>query len=145
MEKVYKSITQQDITIGQFATKRKMITEEDVNQFAKITGDMNPAHVDEEFAHGSLFKTKIAHGMIGASLISACLGMVLPGPGSIYLGQNLKFVHPIYFGDTITARVEVVKLIDKKKFILAELHTTIVNQKSELLIDGTAKVIPPEH
>lgn len=144
MEKMYANVTQSEIKIGQVAEMSRRITEEDVDLFAKATGDMNPAHTDAEYAKNSIFKTKIAHGMLGAGLISACLGMDLPGPGTIYLGQELKFVHPIFFDDVIVAKVEVVNLIDKKKFIMAELHTTVVNQDGELLIDGKATVIPPK-
>ncbi|MGX7023255.1 MaoC family dehydratase [Vagococcus hydrophili] len=144
MLKEYPSITQDKIKVGQVGEKSKRVTEQDVDLFAQTTGDMNPAHTDEEYAKSSIFKTKIAHGMLGAGLISACLGMDLPGPGTIYLGQNLKFIHPIYFDDVIVAKVEVTKIIDKKKFIMAELHTTVVNQNGELLIDGTATVIPPK-
>lgn len=144
MQKVYESVTQDNIQLGQIAEKSKRITEADVDLFAQTTGDMNPAHTDEEYAKNSIFKTKIAHGMLGAGLVSATLGMDLPGPGTIYLGQDLKFLHPIYFDDVIVAKVEVVNLIDKKKFIMAELRTTVVNQDGELLIDGTATVIPPK-
>lgn len=144
MQKEYKSITQENIEIGQIAEKSKRVTEQDVDMFAQTTGDMNPAHTDEEYAKNSIFKTKIAHGMLGAGLISATLGMDLPGPGTIYLGQELKFIHPIFFDDVIVAKVEVVNLIDKKKFIIAELHTTVVNQDGKLLIDGKATVIPPK-
>lgn len=144
MLKTYPCVTQENIRIGQVAEKSKRITEEDVNLFARTTGDMNPAHTDEDYAKNSIFKTKIAHGMLGSGLISACLGMDLPGPGTIYLGQDLKFLHPIHFDDVIVAKVEVVNLIDKKKFVMAELHTTVVNQNGELLIDGTATVIPPK-
>ncbi|MFC6346637.1 MaoC family dehydratase [Vagococcus carniphilus] len=144
MQKMYESVTQDNIQLGQIAEKSKRITESDVDLFAQTTGDMNPAHTDEEYAKTSIFKTKIAHGMLGAGLISATLGMDLPGPGTIYLGQDLKFLHPIYFDDVIVAKVEVVNLIDKKKFIMAELRTTVVNQDGDLIIDGTATVIPPK-
>ncbi|MDT2814231.1 MaoC family dehydratase [Vagococcus carniphilus] len=144
MLKEYRSVTQDEIELGQTFTKSKKITKQDVENFAVTTGDMNPAHMDDQYAQQSIFKTRIAHGMLGAGLISACLGMNLPGPGTIYLGQTLKFVHPIYFNDEITAKVEVVNLIDKKKFIMAELYTTVVNQDGDLLIEGTATVIPPK-
>lgn len=144
MSKTYTCITEEQIKIGQFSEQSKKVTEEDVNQFAKTTGDMNPAHTDDFFARQSSFKTRIAHGMLGAGLISAVLGMDLPGPGTIYLGQNLKFVHPIFFDDVIVAKVEVINLIQKKNFMIVELKTTVVNQDGELLIEGTATVIPPK-
>lgn len=140
----YSSITQDEIRVGQTAEKTKKVTKADVESFGHTTGDMNPAHMDDDYAKNSLFKTRIAHGMLGTSLISACLGMDLPGPGTIYLGQEVKFVHPIFFDDEITAKVEVVRLIDKKKFVMAEIKTTVVNQNGELLIDGMATVIPPK-
>ncbi|MEG2936952.1 MaoC family dehydratase [Vagococcus fluvialis] len=144
MKKTYPCITQETIKIGQVAEKSKRISEEDVDMFARTTGDMNPAHTDEEYAKDSLFKAKIAHGMLGAGLISAVLGMDLPGPGTIYLGQDLKFMNPIFFDDVIVAKVEVINLIDKKKFIIAELKTTVVNQDGKVLIEGIATVIPPK-
>ena len=143
MEK-YKSITQDEIKIGQIATKKKVITIEDVEIFAHVTNDVNPAHMDDEYAKESIFGKKIAHGMLGAGLISAVLGMDLPGPGTIYLGQDLKFMNPIFFDDVIVAKVEVINLIDKKKFIIAELKTTVVNQDGKVLIEGIATVIPPK-
>lgn len=144
MLKTYTSVTQDQIKVGQKAKKSKKVTLEDVEMFAQVTSDMNPAHMDEDYAKNSLFGKRIAHGMLGAGLISACLGMDLPGPGTIYLGQEVKFLHPIYFDDEITAEIEVINLIDKKKFILAELKTTVTNQQGELLISGTATVIPPK-
>ena len=140
----YISVTQEMIQIGQIATRTKSVTLEDVETFAKVTSDFNPAHMDEAYAKESLFKKRIAHGMLGAGLISACLGMDLPGAGTIYLGQDLQFLHPIYFGDEITATIEVDDLIDKRKFLLATLKTTVVNQDGDLLISGTATVIPPK-
>jgi len=144
MSKTYPCVTEDQIEIGCFAEQSKKITQADVDLFAKATGDMNPAHTDDEYASQSIFKTRIAHGMLGAGLISAVLGMNLPGPGTIYLGQTLKFVHPIYFDDVIVARVEVVSIDQKKKFKIAQLKTTVVNQNGELLIEGTASVIPPK-
>ncbi|NEZ46250.1 MaoC family dehydratase [Clostridium niameyense] len=142
MEK-YKSITQDEIKVGMKAEKSKRVTEEDVTLFAEVTGDKNPAHVDEEYAKGTMFKTRIAHGMLGSGLISAVLGMELPGPGTIYLGQELKFVNPIKFDDVISAKIIVREILDKKKFKIAIMDTVVVNQDGQTVIEGTAKVIPP--
>lgn len=144
MVKKYNCVTQDQIQIGQIATKTKIVSMEDVETFAQVTSDMNPAHMDDEFAKESLFGKRIAHGMLGVGLISACLGMDLPGPGTIYLGQEVKFQHPIFFDDEITAEIEVVNLTDKKKFLLAELKTTVRNQNGDILISGMATVIPPK-
>ncbi len=133
-----------ELYIGQKDSMSKTITEYDVYGFAGITGDLNPAHVNEEYAKDSVFKTRIAHGMIGAGFISAVLGMKLPGPGTIYLGQDLKFKSPVKIGDTITAEVEVMDIKDKGKFHIATIKTNCYNQLGELVIDGTATVIPPK-
>ena len=114
----------------------------DIYTFAALTGDLNPAHVNQAFAEKSLFKGKIAHGMLTASLISAVLGMKLPGPGSIYLAQDLEFLRPVRIGDTVTARVEVIKLVREKN--LATLKTTCTNERGERLLEGTALVMPPK-
>lgn len=132
-----------ELYIGQKDSMSKTITEYDVYGFAGITGDLNPAHVNEEYAKDSVFKTRIAHGMIGAGFISAVLGMKLPGPGTVYLGQDLKFKNPVKIGDTITAEVEVMDIKDKGKFHIATIKTSCYNQLGELVIDGIATVIPP--
>lgn len=120
----------------------KTYGEWDIDTFAALTGDLNPAHVDEAFAKNTIFKEKIAHGMLAASLISAVLGMRLPGPGSVYLCQELRFLKPVRIGDTVTARVEVIELQREKN--LAKLRTTCTNHKEELVLDGIALVMPPK-
>ena len=130
-----------ELTVGQFASFSKTISESDVYLFAGITGDLNPAHVDEEYAKGTYFKTRIAHGMLTASFISTIIGTLLPGPGSIYLGQELKFLAPVRFGDTITATAEVDEIIADKKQI--RLKTYCTNQDGTVVVDGQAIVSPP--
>ena len=130
-----------ELTVGQSARFSKTITESDVYLFAGITGDLNPAHVDEEYAKGTYFKTRIAHGMLTASFISTIIGTLLPGPGSIYLGQELKFLAPVRFGDTITATAEVDEIIADKKQI--RLKTYCTNQDGTVVVDGQAIVSPP--
>ena len=127
------------LTIGQSASFTKRITENDINAFAEVSGDFNPIHVDEEAAKKSVFGRRIAHGMLSASFISAVLGMYLPGEGTIYLGQNLKFLKPVDIGDEITAKVTVVEVVNADKGIY-KLATQCFNQKDEMVIDGEATV-----
>lgn len=119
----------------------KTYDEWDIYTFAALTGDLNPAHVDQAFAQRTIFQERIAHGMLTASLISAVVGMKLPGPGSIYLSQELRFLRPVRVGDTITARVEVIELVRDKN--LATLSTTCSNERGEVVLEGTALVSPP--
>jgi 3-hydroxybutyryl-CoA dehydratase len=130
------------LQVGMTAELAKTYDEWDIYTFAALTGDLNPAHVDQAFAEKTVFKGKIAHGMLTASLVSAVLGTKLPGTGSIYLSQDLKFVRAVRIGDTVTARVEVVELVKEKN--LARLKTTGTNQNGELLLEGTALVMPPK-
>jgi len=112
-----------------------------VNSYAEITGDSNPAHLDEEFAKGTVFKGRIAQGILSAGLISAVIGTRLPGSGTIYLSQTLRFTAPVRLGDAITAMVEVIDIdIEKNR---ATLHTTCVNQDGKMVIDGEANVMLP--
>jgi len=127
------------LEIGKSATFTKKITESDINTFAEISGDHNPIHVDEEAAKKSVFGRRIAHGMLSASFISAVLGMYLPGEGTIYLGQNLKFLKPVDIGDEITAKVTVAEVVNADKGIY-KLSTQCFNQKDEMVIDGEATV-----
>lgn len=135
-----KGKTIQEIKIGDQASISKTISESDVYLYAGITGDLNPAHVNEQAALESPFKGRIAHGMLTAGLISAVLGMQLPGPGTIYMAQELKFTAPVKFGDTITATVEAVEIIKDK---ILKLRTYAVNQHGETVLDGMATVMPP--
>jgi len=127
-----------DIAIGDKASDSRKVTEEVVRAFADATGDFNPVHIDAEFAKTSLFKERVAHGMLGAGLISAVLGTKLPGPNTIYLAQEMKFLAPVKLGDTITAEVEVLEKIDKPK--LLKLKTVVRNQSGTVVIDGIATV-----
>jgi 3-hydroxybutyryl-CoA dehydratase len=127
-----------DIAIGDKASESRKVTEETVCAFAEATGDFNPVHIDAEFAKTSLFKERVAHGMLGAGLISAVLGTKLPGPNTIYLAQEMKFLAPVRLGDTITAEVEVLEKIDKPKIL--KLKTTVRNQSGIAIIEGIATV-----
>lgn len=135
-------LTIDKISIGQNATMSKIITEADVAAFAEITGDFNPAHMDEDFAKNTIFKGRIAHGMLAAGLISAVLGMHLPGPGSIYMKQDLKFTAPVRFGDTITATVTVKEMLIEKNRIT--LDCIVTNQDGTAVLSGEALIMPPK-
>ncbi|GMV08580.1 MAG: acyl dehydratase [Gemmatimonadota bacterium] len=130
------------LQVGQTAEFSKTVTESDVILFAGITGDFNPAHVDEVRASASRFGGRIAHGMLSAGFISACIAMRLPGPGAIYLSQTLKFTRPVRIGDTVTARVEVLEWNEGKR--RARLLTTCRNQRGEVVIEGEALVLVPD-
>lgn len=135
-----KSIS--EIKIGDFAEHSKTVSEGDVYLFAGVTGDFNSAHLNAQEAARGMFKERIAHGMLSAGFISAVLGMQLPGPGAIYLSQNLKFVAPVKFGDTITARAEVIdRNVDRNRITL---KTTCTNQEGKLVIEGEAVIMPPK-
>ena len=123
---------------GDTASLARTISEDDIRSFAEATGDRNPLHLDEEFAKQTRFGRCIAHGMLSASLISAVLANDLPGHGSIYLGQTLKFVAPVFPGDEITARVTVIAIRDNKP--VATLETVCINQRDEVVIKGEATV-----
>ena len=112
-----KELTYEDIQLGIRATFSKTISEFDIYQFAGITGDFNPMHINEEFADTTIFKDRIAHGLLTGSFISTVLGMKLPGPNSIYLSQSFTFTAPVKIGDTIKATVEVIEKQDDKKLI----------------------------
>jgi 3-hydroxybutyryl-CoA dehydratase len=120
----------------------KTITDEDIRVFAYLTGDHNPVHLDDEYAAGTRFGRRIAHGMLSASLISALLANELPGRGTVYLSQSLQFVAPVYPGDTVTARVTVTKIRDDKP--IATLETVCFNHRGEQLIRGEAVVLVEE-
>lgn len=131
----------QTFQVGQQASVTRTISESDVYLFAGITGDLNPAHTNEEYAKKTHFKTRIAHGMLSSGLISAVLGMKLPGPGTIYTGQTLKFLAPVHIGDTITATAEIQSLdLDRNRVVLT---TTCTNQDGRVVITGEATALLP--
>jgi 3-hydroxybutyryl-CoA dehydratase len=127
-----------DFTIGEEASLSKAFNAEDVLTFARISNDQNPVHVDGAYASTTIFKAPIVHGMLVSGLISAVLGTQLPGPGSIYLTQNLRFCAPVFFGDTITARVKVVEWDGVKGRIT--MQTEALNQNGQVVITGEAKL-----
>lgn len=129
------------IKVGDTAELSKTISETDVYLYAGISGDFNPAHINEVYAEKTFFKTRIVHGMLPAGFISAILGTELPGPGTIYIKQELEFLAPVHIGDTITARAEVVEVIAEKNRI--RLKTTCFNQEGTIVLDGEATASPP--
>lgn len=128
--------------IGDTASFQKTITEFDVYQFAGITGDFNPLHINQVKAEKTIFGTRVAHGMLAASLISTVLGMHMPGEGTIFMEQNSKFVAPIYINDTIEANVEFTEIINKEKGVI-KLSNTITNQDGKVVIKGYSVVKVP--
>ena len=127
-----------EIKIGAEASLTKTITDAQIVDFANLTGDTNPVHLDADYAAKSMFGERIAHGMLVAGLISAVLGTKLPGPNSIYLGQDLRFTAPVKIGDTVTVTVTVTEKRDDKRII--KLQTTVSNQRGEVVIDGNAVI-----
>jgi 3-hydroxybutyryl-CoA dehydratase len=133
-------MTFDDLSVGQTASLGKTITEADILMFAAVSTDTNPVHIDAEAAKASMFKERIAHGMLSAGLISAVLGTRLPGPGTIYLGQTLRFRAPVRIGDTVTATVEITALDPAKQ--RATLKTTC-SVAGKPVIEGEAQVQLP--
>lgn len=126
--------------VGQSAETTRVITGEDILLFAEVTGDRNPVHISEEFAAKTRFAERIAHGILMAGLISAVIGMKLPGPGCLYLSQTLSFLASVRMGDRITARVEIIEVISGKRL---KLRTQCTNQREEVVLEREAVVVPP--
>jgi len=134
-----KSIHQ--LKVGDFAEWSRTVTEDDIELFAKATGDFNPVHLDQAYAEKTFFKGRIAHGLLSLGFISTILGNILPGHGTIYLSQEVKFLAPVRIGDTLTARVEVLELLPEKN--RAKFRTMCTNQDGKVVVDGIAWVMPP--
>src|SRR5271167_569927 len=130
-----------ELRVGDSASLSRTLTYRDIELFAIMSGDVNPAHVDKEFADSDMFHKIIAHGMWGGALISTVLGTQLPGPGAIYLTQSLRFRRPVGLGDTITVTVRVAEKFAEKTRVTLDCQAT--NQKGEVVISGTAEVIAP--
>ena len=128
------------LEIGQKASISKTVEERDVQLFAAVSGDNNPVHLNATFAAETLFKERIAHGMFSGALISAAIACELPGPGTIYLGQQLRFTRPVKLGDTLTVELEVLEKLPKGRVRLA---TRVFNQNAEQVVDGEAEVLAP--
>ena len=130
-----------ELKVGDSAEISKTITEIDINDFARVTGDFNPVHLDQAYAEKTIFKGRIAHGLLSVGLLSSILGNILPGHGTIYLSQEVKFLAPVRIGDTINARVEVIELVQEKN--RAKFKTTCMNQDGKIVVDGIAWAMPP--
>jgi 3-hydroxybutyryl-CoA dehydratase len=127
-----------DIKMGQTAETTHTVTEKDIQTFGDLSGDYNPLHFDEEWAKTTMFGSRIAHGILTAAYVSATIGMHLPGPGTIYMSQSMRFMAPVRIGDTITTRVEVINLNDEKERVT--LKTTCTNQEGTDVLVGEALV-----
>ncbi|MBI4286904.1 MAG: MaoC family dehydratase [Chloroflexi bacterium] len=136
-----RGITLDLLSIGQEYESKTTITQEMIEDFARATGDNNPIHLNEEYAKGTIFKSRVAHGMLQAGIISGVLGTRFPGVGTIYLSQTLKFLKPVFIGDQLTIRLKVLELIKEKN--RARLETVCINQKGETVVTGEAMVMPP--
>jgi acyl dehydratase len=139
-EPLIENRTFDEIEVGQSAALERTLSWEDIELFAVMSGDVNPAHVDPEYARNDMFHRIVAHGMWGASLISTLLGTRLPGPGAVYLEQTLRFRHPVSIGDTIMVSVTVASKEPRHRVVL---DCRCVNQLGETVIDGTATVLAP--
>jgi acyl dehydratase len=127
------------LQVGDKASRTLAISDDTIRAFAEVTGDNNPVHIDDEYAAGTRFGRRIAHGMIAAGLISAALANDLPGPGSVYLNQTLAFKLPVYPGDTITSTVEVLSVRPDKPIVT--LATVCTNQDGAVVLEGEAVVL----
>ncbi len=130
----------EDLSVGQTAVFAKTVSEADIAAFAGVSGDFNPVHINEEFAKNTMFKGRIAHGMLSAAFISTVFGMKMPGPGAIYVSQLLKFKAPVKIGDTVEAKVEVTGLVPEKKFVTFKTTCTVAGK---IVVDGEATLMVP--
>ena len=130
----------EDLSIGMEASYVRLVTEEDIIGFAELTGDKNPIHLDEEYAAGTLFKGRIAHGMLSAGYISAVLGTMLPGPGAVYVSQSLNFRRPVHIGDEVTAKARVTELLPEKKRVILTCDCSVAGKT---VLEGEALLMVP--
>lgn len=138
-----KCKTVDEINVGDKATLTRTFSEADVFAYAGVSQDVNPVHVDPHFAKNTIFKQRVAHGMFTASMISALLANELPGVGTIYLSQTLKFTAPVFLGDTLTADVEVAQ-VDRERGRVV-FNGTLKNQRGEVVLTGESKVLAPRN
>lgn len=130
----------EDLTIGMTATRSKVVTDADIQAFAHVSGDYNPVHLNEDYAAGTPFKSRIAHGILSASIISAVFGMQLPGPGAIYVMQTLNFKAPVRIGDLVEATVEISSLFPEKRRVIFDC---ICRCGDTVVLDGEAVLLVP--
>mgnify|MGYP003503367047 CR=1 FL=1 len=134
------NIPYDDLQVGQTASFSSSVEERDVQLFAAVSRDHNPVHLDAAFAAQTMFKERIAHGMFSGALISAAIACEMPGPGTIYLGQQMRFTRPVKLGDTLTVQLEVLEKLPKGRVRIA---TRVFNQNAEQVVDGEAEVLAP--
>ena len=137
----FKSTSFDDLEIGAEGTYSKTLTERDIALFGDTSGDINPLHFNEAYARQTMFKQRIAHGMWSAGLISTCIGTVMPGPGCVYMGQELAFKLPVNIGDRLTATVTIKEKNERRKFVVIDCK--VKNQHGKIVVVGDAKVMPP--
>lgn len=135
------NLTIDEINVGDSASYSRLVTEREVELFAAVSGDHNPVHLDPDYAATTQFGECIAHGMLTGAFVSAAIAMELPGPGTIYLGQNLQFRAPVLLGDTVTVYLEVIEKHDTKPWL--KLSTTVKNQDDKEIARGEASVMAP--
>jgi len=133
--------TIEELAIGDSARFTKTIEQSDIDTFARVSGDTNPVHIDEKWAEESFFKGRIAHGILTSGLISAAIGMQLPGPGTIYLSQTLKWLAPVRPGDELTATVTVREIVPERNRVILD---TVVTRGEDVVLTGEALVMPPK-
>jgi acyl dehydratase len=130
----------ESLEVGQKATFSKLVAELDIMMFASMSGDRNPVHLDAEYAARTAFKERIAHGMFSGALISAAVACELPGPGTIYLSQQMEFKLPVKLGDELTVQLEILEKLPKFR---VRIGTRVVNQRDEIVVDGEALIVAP--
>jgi 3-hydroxybutyryl-CoA dehydratase len=130
----------EDIAVGMSAEYRKTVTQDDIVKFSEVTGDVNPVHLDEAYATGTIFKSRIAHGLLSAGFISTVFGTKLPGPGAIYVSQNLRFKAPVRIGDTVTASCTVREIDAERAFVSFDCECKVGDK---VVISGDALIMVP--
>lgn len=135
-----ENITYDELNVGDSATYTRTLTEQELILFAAVSGDVNPVHLDREYAANTIFKERVAHGMWSGALISAALATIMPGPGTIYLEQSLNFRRPVKLEDTLTVRLTVARKEEKHRVVF---DCEVRNQRDETVVVGEAKVIAP--
>jgi len=133
--------TYDELSVGDSAERTHLVTEQELQLFAVVSGDRNPLHLDEEFAAQTPFKGRIAHGMLSGALISAALAMEIPGPGTVYLGQDLSFKRPVHLGDNLTIKLTVKEKKDRKNIMI--MDCLITNQDGKPVVTGDATIMAP--
>jgi acyl dehydratase len=136
-----ENFTYDELQIGQSASYTREVTEDAVRLFAAVSGDVNPLHLDEAYAAGTRFKGRIAHGMFTGGLISAAIAMVMPGPGVVYVAQEMSFERPVRIGDTLTVELTVTEKLPEKKFV--KMTSVARNQHGKVVVSGLTTVLAP--